>query len=158
MVRCASAVEGTIVNWILIINDCDEPPNRLQPPSKRKETERPKSPKTKWKKRRKKARLASIKFRKKNANLEMKQNEEMATFLANKILFINEVFSTCPINMLANLKIQLEHAFSITWKDRTPPPTRSANRKNFKDPMDERNYRERNNKAVQKTLKIQKRS
>ena len=86
----------------------------------------------------------------------MKQNEELATFLANEILFINEVFFTCPMDMLANLKIQLEHAVSIIWKDRTPPPTRSANRKNFKDPMDERNYQERNNEAVQKTRKYKK--
>ena len=35
----------------------------------------------------------------------MKQNEELATFLANEILFINEVFFTCPMDMLANLKI-----------------------------------------------------
>ena len=26
MVRCASAVEEKIGNWILTINDCDEPP------------------------------------------------------------------------------------------------------------------------------------
>ena len=39
-----------------------------------------------------KTRLATIKFRK-NAKLEMKQNEELATFLANEILFINEVLN-----------------------------------------------------------------
>ena len=59
------------------------------------------------------------------------------------------------MNMLVILKIQLKHAVLLTWKDRNLPPARSANRKNCKDPMDERNYRERNNEAVQRTRKKQ---
>ena len=85
----------------------------------------------------------------------MKHNEELAKFLVNEILFINEVFPTCSMNMLVILKIQLKHAVLLTWKDRNLPPARSANRKNCKDPMDERNYRERNNEAVQRTRKKQ---
>ena len=80
----------------------------------------------------------------------MEHNKELEKFLKDEILFMNEAVSTCLMDMLRNLKIPLERAVTVTWKDpSTPPPARSA--KNCKDPMDKRNSRERNNEAVKKT-------
>ena len=82
----------------------------------------------------------------------MEHNKELEKFLKDEILFMNEAFSTCLMDMLRNIKIPLERAVTFTWKDpSTLPPARSANRKNCKDSMDQRNSRERNNEAVKKT-------
>ena len=82
----------------------------------------------------------------------MEHNKELEKFLKDEILFMNEAFSTCLMDMLRNIKIPLERAVTFTWKDpSTLPSARSANRKSCKVLMDQRNSRERNNEAVKKT-------
>ena len=141
VMRCAEKWTGDIdgVDYIIVVNDCVNEPDEENQSQKKK----------------KKSRLAANESRLK-ARKQMDHNMELQKCLKDEILFMNEAFSLCPMDMLRNVKIPLERAVMLTWKDPSTqgsPPARSATRK---DPQDQRNTRERNNEAVRKSREKQK--